>query len=246
MWNMSDRGMPRSYRMMEGFGVHTFRLVNDQDETVLVKFHWKPKLGVHSLTWEEAQLLGGMDPDLPPPDLYDAIEAGAFPEWELGIQVMPDTPEETFEGIDLLDPTKIVPEELAPVQPVGRIDAQPDADELLRRRPSRCLPPGHLVPGIDRDETNPLLQVRLFSYIDTQITRLGGPNFIADPGEPSHAPVNDMLPGRFHQDAVHAGAAPYKPNSLDGGCPFFAATTSMRSSTCRSRWPSRPRCGGTR
>src|SRR4051812_13874483 len=121
MWNMSDRGIPRSYRTMEGFGVHTFRLVNDAGETVLVKFHWKPALGVHSLDWEEAQLLSGIDPDFHRRDLYDAIEAGAYPEWELGLQVFPDTPEETFEGIDLLDPTKIVPEELAPVQPIGRM-----------------------------------------------------------------------------------------------------------------------------
>ena len=221
MWNMSDRGIPRSYRMMEGFGVHTFRLVNDQDETVLVKFHWKPKLGVHSLTWEEAQLLGGMDPDFHRRDLYDAIEAGAFPEWELGIQVMPDTPEETFEGIDLLDPTKIVPEELAPVQPVGRMTLNRTPTNFFAETEQVAFHPGHLVPGIDVTN-DPLLQVRLFSYIDTQITRLGGPNFSQIPVNRPHAPVNDMLRDGFHQDAVHAGAAPYTPNSLDGGCPFFA------------------------
>ena len=140
IWNMSDRGIPRSYRMMEGFGVHTFRLVNAEGTTVLVKFHWKPKLGVHSLTWEEAQMLGGLDPDFHRRDLYDAIEAGAFPEWELGIQVMPDTPEETFQGIDLLDPTKIVPEELVPVQPIGQDDPEQDALELLRRDRAGRLP----------------------------------------------------------------------------------------------------------
>ena len=119
IWNMSDRGIPRSYRTMEGFGVHTFRLINAEGATTLVKFHWKPRLGVHSLTWEEAQMLAGLDPDFHRRDLYDAIEAGAYPQWELGIQAFEDTPEQTFEGIDLLDPTKLVPEELAPVQPLG-------------------------------------------------------------------------------------------------------------------------------
>ena len=133
MWNMSDRGIPRSYRTMEGFGVHTFRLVNAEGETSLVKFHWKPKLGVHSLTWEEAQMLGGIDPDFHRRDLADAIESGAYPQWELGLQVFPDTPDETFEGIDLLDPTKLVPEEIAPVQPVGLLTLTAQPDELLRR-----------------------------------------------------------------------------------------------------------------
>ena len=121
LWNMSDRGIPRSYRMMEGFGVHSFRLVNAAGETVLVQFKWTPKLGVHSLTWEEAQIAAGVDPDFHRRDLADAIEAGAFPEWELGVQVFEDNEEQTFQGIDLLDSTKIVPEELVPVQPIGRL-----------------------------------------------------------------------------------------------------------------------------
>ena len=119
IWNMSDRALPRSYRTMEGFGVHTWRLVNAAGQTSLVKLHWKPKQGVHSLTWEEAQLAAGQDPDFHRRDLADAIEAGALPQWELGVQVMPDTEDETFEGIDLLDPTKMVPEELCPVQVIG-------------------------------------------------------------------------------------------------------------------------------
>jgi catalase len=221
MWNMSDRALPRSYRMMEGFGIHTFRLVNDAGETVLVKFHWKPKLGVHSLTWEEAQLLGGMDPDFHRRDLYDAIEAGAFPEWELGVQVFPDTPEQMFEGVDLLDPTKIVPEELAPVQRIGRLTLTANPTNFFAETEQVAFHPGHTVPGIDVTD-DPLLQARLFSYIDTQITRLGGPNFAQIPINRPHAPVNDMFRDGFHQDAVHGGAAPYKPNSLDGGCPFFA------------------------
>jgi catalase len=223
MWNMADRGIPRSYRMMEGFGVHTFRLVNEADETVLVKFHWKPKLGVHSLTWEEAQMLGGFDPDFHRRDLYDAIEAGAFPEWELGIQVMPDTPDETFEGIDLLDPTKIVPEELAPVQPIGKMTLNANPTNFFAETEQVAFHVGHLPPGIDVTN-DPLLQTRLFSYVDTQLTRLGGPNFAQIPINRPHAPVNDMHRDGFHQHAVHSGAAPYKPNSLDGGCPFFAGS----------------------
>jgi catalase len=218
---MSDRGIPRSYRMMEGFGVHTFRLVNEAGDTVLVKFHWKPKLGVHSLTWEEAQMIGGLDPDFHRRDLYDAIEAGAFPEWELGIQVMPDNPEETFEGIDLLDPTKIVPEELAPVQPVGKLTLNRVPSNFFAETEQVAFHLGHLPPGIDVTN-DPLLQARLFSYLDTQITRLGGPNFVQIPINRPHAPVNDMLREGFHQHGVHTGVAPYKPNSLDGGCPFFA------------------------
>ncbi|MDG4834430.1 catalase [Solwaraspora sp. WMMD1047] len=221
IWNMSDRGIPRSYRTMEGFGVHTFRLVNAAGETALAKFHWKPKLGVHSLTWEEAQLLGGLDPDFHRRDLYDAIEAGAFPEWELGIQVLPDTPEEVFAGIDLLDPTKIVPEELAPVQPVGKLVLNRTPTNFFAETEQVAFHLGHLPPGIDVTN-DPLLQGRLFSYVDTQLTRLGGPNFSQLPINRPHAPVNDMLRDGFHQQAVHAGVAPYRPNSLDGGNPFPA------------------------
>ncbi|MCF0096393.1 catalase [Micromonospora sp. MH99] len=221
MWNMSDRGIPRSYRTMEGFGVHTFRLVNEAGETVLAKFHWKPKLGVHSLTWEEAQMLGGIDPDFHRRDLYDAIEAGAFPEWELGIQVFPDTPEETFAGIDLLDATKIVPEELAEVQPIGRLVLNRTPTNFFAETEQVAFHLGHLPPGIDVTN-DPLLQGRLFSYVDTQLTRLGGPNFAQIPINRPHAAVNDMLRDGFHQHAVHAGVAPYRPNSLDGGNPFPA------------------------
>jgi catalase len=221
MWNMSDRGIPRSYRTMEGFGVHTFRLVNAAGETVLAKFHWKPKLGVHSLDWEEAQLLAGIDPDFHRRDLYDAIEAGAFPEWELGIQVFPDTPEETFAGIDLLDSTKMVPEELAPVQPIGRLVLNRTPRNFHAEVEQSAFHLGHLPPGIDVTN-DPLFQGRLFSYLDTQLTRLGGPNFGQIPINRPHAPVNDMQRDGFHQHAVHSGVAPYRPNSLDGGNPFPA------------------------
>lgn len=221
IWNMSDRGIPRSYRTMEGFGVHTFRLVDAESNTTLVKFHWKPKLGVHSLVWEEAQLAAGTDPDFHRRDLADAIETGAHPQWELGIQVFPDNPEQTFEGIDLLDSTKIVPEELAPVQPVGLLTLDRNPGNYFAETEQVAFHTGHLVPGIDVTD-DPLLAGRLFSYLDTQLTRLAGPNFHQIPINRPHAPVNDMLRDGFHQQAVHSGVAPYKPNTLDGGCPFFA------------------------
>jgi catalase len=219
IWNMSDRAIPRSYRMMEGFGVHTFRLTNAAGETSLVKFHWKPALGVHSLTWEEAQLLGGLDPDYHRRDLYDAIESGAFPEWELGVQVLQDNPEQTFEGIDLLDPTKFVPEELAPIQPVGRMTLHGNPTNFFAETEQVAFHTGHLVPGIDASD-DPLLAARNFSYPDTQLTRLGGPNFAQIPINRPHVAVNDNHRDGFMQQAVHGGVAPYRPNSLDGGCPF--------------------------
>ncbi|ATZ28583.1 Catalase HPII [Streptomyces lavendulae subsp. lavendulae] len=223
IWNMSDRAIPRSFRMMEGFGIHTFRLVNAKGATTLVKFHWKPKLGVHSLVWEEAQITSGTDPDFHRRDLADAIEAGAFPQWELGIQTFPDTPEQTFEGIDLLDPTKIVPEELAPVRAIGLMTLNANPANYFAETEQVAFHPGHLVPGIDVTD-DPLLAGRLFSYLDTQISRLGGPNFAQIPVNRPHAPVNDMLRDGMHQSAVHTGVAPYRPNSLDGGCPFLAGT----------------------
>ncbi|MFF8729501.1 catalase [Streptomyces sp. NPDC015171] len=221
LWNMSDRGIPRSYRTMEGFGVHTFRLVDADGGTTLVKFHWKPKLGVHSLVWEEAQIASGVDPDFHRRDLADAIESGAYPEWEFGIQTFPDTPDQTFEGIDLLDPTNIVPEELAPVQPIGLLTLDRNPSNFFAETEQVAFHVGHLVPGIDITD-DPLLAGRLFSYLDTQITRLGGPNFPQLPINRPHAPVNDMLRDGMHQTAVHRGVAPYRPNSLDGGCPFTA------------------------
>ena len=223
MWNMSDRGIPRSYRMMQGFGVHTFRMVNARGETSLVKFHWRPKLGTHALTWEEAQLAAGKDPDFHRRDLADAIEAGAHPQWDLALQVMPDTEDETFEGIDLLDPTKFVPEELAPLQVVGTMTLTANPTNYFAETEQVAFHPGHLVPGIDVTN-DPLLQGRLFSYIDTQLTRLGGPNFAQLPINRPHADVNDMQRDGMHQTAVHSGVAPYKPNSLDGGCPFHAGS----------------------
>ena len=220
MWLMSGRGVPHTYRTMEGFGVNTFRLVAHDGATTLVKFFWKPRLGTHSLVWEEAQLIAGADPDFHRRDLYDAIEAGALPQWELGIQTFPDTEDQMFHGIDLLDPTKFVPEELAPVQPVGLLTLTGTPTNFFAEVEQVAFHPGHLVPGIDVSN-DPLLQGRLFSYLDTQLTRLGGPNFPQIPVNRPHVPVNDMLRDGFHQDAVHVGnASHYRPNSIDGGCPF--------------------------
>ena len=219
MWVMSDRAIPRSYRTMEGFGVHTFRLVNAAGASSLVKFHWKPTAGTHSLVWEESQKLGGIDPDFHRRDLWNAIEAGAFPQWDLGVQVMPDNEEQTFEGIDLLDPTKIVPEELCPVQLVGRMTLDANPANFFAETEQVAFHPGHVPPGIDLTD-DPLLHARLFSYLDTQITRLGGPNFAQLPINRPAAPVNDNLRDGFGQQAVHTGRAPYSPNSIGGGCPF--------------------------
>ncbi|GAB3621436.1 catalase CatB [Glutamicibacter endophyticus] len=225
MWNMSDRGIPRSYRMMEGFGVHTFRLINAEGRSSLVKFHWKPRLGVHSLTWEEAQLAAGADPDFHRRDLAEAIDAGQYPEWELGVQIFPDDGTAAFEGIDLLDPTKFVPEELAPVQALGKMQLNRNPENYFAQTEQVAFHPGHLVPGIDVTD-DPLLQARLFSYLDTQITRLGGPNFAQIPINRPHSPVNDMFRDGYHQHNVPQGIAPYKPNSMDGGCPYLAQVTS--------------------
>ncbi len=205
-WNMSDRGIPRSYRTMEGFGVHTFRLVDRKGNTHLVKFHWKPVAGVHSLVWEEAQIAAGVDPDFHRRDLADAIEAGAFPEWELGVQVMPDDGTETFEGIDLLDPTKIVPEELVPVQKLGRLTLNRNPTNYFAETEQVAFHTGNLVPGIEVTN-DPLMQARMFSYLDTQLTRLGGPNFSQLPINRPHVPVNDMLRDGMHQTAIHTGCA---------------------------------------
>jgi catalase len=221
MWNMSDRGIPRSYRTMEGFGVHTFRLVAENGETRLVKFHWKPLAGVHSLVWEEAQIAAGVDPDFHRRDMSDGIKAGAPLEYEFGIQVMPDDGTETYEGIDLLDPTKIVPEELVPVQPIGKLTLDANPTNYFAETEQVTFHTGHLVPGIEVTN-DPLMQARLFSYLDTQITRLGGPNFSQLPINRPHAPVNDMLRDGMHQTAVHTGLAPYLSNSVDDGEPAVA------------------------
>jgi catalase len=221
-WNMSDRGIPRSYRTMEGFGVHTFRLVDAKGKTSLVKWHWKPVAGVHSLVWEEAQITAGVDPDFHRRDLADGIDAGAPFEYELGIQVMPDDGTDSFEGIDLLDPTKLVPEELVPVQLVGKLTLDRNPTNYFAETEQVAFHTGNLVPGIEVTN-DPLMQARLFSYLDTQLTRLGGPNFTQLPINQPRCPVNDMLRDGMHQTAIHTGIAPYRPNSVDDGVPVLAS-----------------------
>jgi catalase len=219
MWVMSDRAIPRSLRTMEGFGVHTFRLVNAKGKTTLVKFHWKPASGKASLIWEEAQKLGGIDPDFHRRDLWDCIEAGTFPEWELGIQVFPDNDEQTFKGIDLLDPTKLIPEELAPVKIIGRMTLNKNPSNYFAETEQVAFCTAHVPRGIDFTD-DPLLQARNFSYLDTQLTRLGGPNFDQLPINRPRSPVNTTQRDGFSQQAVFEGTTPYTPNSLGGGCPF--------------------------
>jgi catalase len=207
---------------MEGFGVHTFRLVNAAGAGSLVKFHWKPIAGVHSLVWEEAQLAAGCDPDFHRRDMADGIDAGAFLEWELGIQVMPDDGSDSFMGIDLLDPTKLVPEELAPVQLIGKMTLNRNPTNYFAETEQVAFHTGHLVPGIEVTN-DPLMQGRLFSYLDTQLTRLGGPNFAQLPINAPHCPVNDLLRDGMHQTAIHTGGAAYLPNSIDGNQPVVAS-----------------------
>jgi catalase len=221
MWLMSDRAIPRSFRTMEGFGVHTFRLVNAKGKTTLVKFHWKPTAGKASLVWEEAQKLSGIDPDFHRRDLWDCIEAGVFPEWELGIQVFPDNKEQTFHGIDLLDPTKLIPEELSPVQIIGRMTLNANPTNYFAETEQVAFCTAHVPRGIDFTD-DPLLQARNFSYLDTQLTRLGGPNFDQLPINRPHSPVNTTQRDGFGQQAIPEGISAYNPNSLGGGCPFPA------------------------
>ncbi len=175
MWVMSDRAIPRSFRMMEGFGVHTFRLVTATGASRFVKFHWKPTLGLHSLVWDEAQQLQGKDPDFHRRDLWEAIETGNYPEWELGVQVVEEAEADSL-GIDLLDPTKIIPEEKVPVRPLGKLTLNRNPTNFFAETEQVAFCVQNVVPGIDFTD-DPLLQARLFSYLDTQLTRLGGPNF---------------------------------------------------------------------
>src|ERR1044071_4109594 len=220
MWLMSDRAIPRSYRMMEGFGVHTFRLINAEGKASFVKFHWKPLLGVHSVAWDEAQKISGKDPDFHRRDLWDAIENGAFPEWELGIQVVPEEDEHKFD-FDLLDPTKIIPEELVPVRRIGKLTLNRNPDNFFAETEQVAFHVGHIVPGIDFTN-DPLIQGRLFSYLDTQLTRLGGSNFHEIPINRPIAPVHNNQRDGFMRQTVNRGHTSYEPNSLRGGCPFQA------------------------
>ena len=220
MWQMSDRALPRSLATMQGFGVHSFRFVNDAGESVFVKFHWNPKYGTHSLVWDEAVKISGADPDYHRRDLWERIESGAYPEWELGVQIFTEEQAEQF-SFDILDATKLIPEELVPVQAVGRMVLNRNPDNFFAETEQVAFCTAHVVPGIDFSN-DPLLAGRIHSYIDTQISRLGGPNFHE---LPINAPINQVHNNQrdgMHRQAVHRGNVAYEPNSLGGGCPFQA------------------------
>jgi len=220
MWVMSDRALPRSYRMMEGFGVHTFRFINAEGVSSFVKFHWKPLLGVHSVAWDEAQNISGKDPDFHRRDLWDAIESGNFPEWELGVQIVSEEDEFKFD-FDLLDSTKIIPEELVPVQRIGKMTLNRNPDNFFAETEQAAFHIGHVVPGIDFTN-DPLLQGRLFSYTDTQLIRLGGPNFQQIPINRPIVPVRNNQRDGYMRQTIEKGKSSYEPNSLGGGYPVQA------------------------
>ena len=219
MWVMSDRALPRSFATMEGFGVHTFRLINSRDEARFVKFHWKPAKGVQSLVWDEAQKISGKDPDFNRRDLFESIERGDYPQWELGLQIVEEKDEHKFD-FDLLDPTKIIPEELVPVRKVGRLTLNRNPDNFFAETEQVAFHVGHVVPGIDFTN-DPLLQGRLFSYIDTQLRRVG-PNFHELPINRSLASVKNNQRDAMSRTTINRGRVAYFPNSLGGGCPMHA------------------------
>ncbi len=227
MWAMSDRAIPRSYRMMQGFGVHTFRFVNASGDSTFVKFHWTPKAGTHSLDWDEAVKISGADPDFHRRDLWESIEAGAFPEYELGVQLFTEAQAEKF-SFDILDATKLVPEELVPVVPVGRMVLNRNPDNFFAETEQVAFCASHIVPGLDFTN-DPLLAGRLHSYQDTQISRLGGANFHEIPINASVAEVHNNQRDGMHRQAINRGRVSYEPNSLAGGCPFQAGMKGLRS-----------------
>jgi catalase len=220
MWIMSDRAIPRSLRMMQGFGVHTFRLINDAGKSVFCKFHWKPLLGTHSLVWDEAVKLMGADPDFHRRDLWEAIESGHYPEWELGCQIFTEEQAEAF-SFDVLDSTKLVPEEMVPITAVGRMVLNRNPDNFFAETEQVAFCTAHVVPGIDFSN-DPLLHGRHHSYLDTQISRLGGPNFHEIPINSPVVPVHNNQRDGLHRQAIARGRVAYEPNSLGGGCPFQA------------------------
>ena len=230
LWQMSDRAIPRSYRTMQGFGVHSFRFVNAAGESRFVKFHWTPLAGTHSLLWDEAVKISGADPDFHRRDLWEAIEAGEYPEYELGVQVFTEAQAEAF-SFDVLDATKIVPEELVPVRPVGRLVLNRNPDNFFAETEQVAFCTAHIVPGIDFSN-DPLLAGRIHSYVDTQLLRLGGPNFHEIPINAPVVQVHNNQRDGFHRQTIDRGRVNYEPNSLGGGCPFQAGAaagfTSLR------------------
>jgi catalase len=227
LWVMSDRAIPRSYRMMQGFGVHSFRFVNEAGRSVFVKFHWNPVAGTHSLAWDEAVKISGADPDFHRRDLWEAIESGNYPEYELGVQIFNEKQAEGF-SFDVLDSTKLIPEELVPVRPIGRMVLNRNPDNFFAETEQVAFCTAHIVPGIDFSN-DPLLAGRIHSYVDTQISRLGGPNFHEIPINAPIAQVHNNQRDGMHRQAIPRGAVAYEPNSLAGGCPFQAGRVGFMS-----------------
>ena len=227
MWAMSDRALPRSYRMMQGFGVHTFRLLNEQGKSTFVKFHWRPVAGTHSLDWDECVKISGADPDFHRRDLWEAIEAGAYPEYELSFQMFSEKQAEAF-SFDVLDATKLVPEELVPLTPVGKMVLNRNPDNFFAETEQVAFCAAHIVPGLDFTN-DPLLAGRIHSYQDTQISRLGGPNFHEIPINAPVAQSHNNQRDGMHRQAINRGRVAYEPNSLGGGCPFQAGTAGFTS-----------------
>ena len=221
MWLMSDRAVPRSFRTMDGFGVHAFRFVNEEGKSHFVKFNWKSTLGVHSLVWDEAQKVAGKDPDFNRRDLHEAIEKGAYPEYELGVQIIPEEDEHKFD-FDLLDATKIWPQEEIPIQIVGKMTLNRNVDNVFAETEQVAFHPGHVVPGIDFSN-DPLLQGRLFSYTDTQLIRLGGPNFHELPINRPVCPFSNNQRDGYNRQTINKGQVAYHNNSLANNTPAPAS-----------------------
>ena len=227
MWAMSDRALPRSLRMMEGFGVHTFRLVNGAGASTFVKFHWRPKLGLQSTVWDEAVKIAGADPDFQRRDMFDAISAGAYPEWEFAVQLFTQEEADTF-PFDHLDPTKLIPEELVPLQVVGRMVLDRWPDNFFAETEQVAFCPSHVVPGIDFSN-DPLLQGRLFSYLDTQLSRLGSPNFHQLPVNAPKCPFTNQQRDGHMQMAQPKGRVAYEPSTLMDDSPRENPRSGFRS-----------------
>ncbi|MBA4143744.1 MAG: catalase [Nitrosospira sp.] len=227
LWVMSDRGIPRSFRMMQGFGVHTFRLIAANGDSRFVKFHWRPLAGTHSLDWDEAVKISGADPDFHRRDLWEAIECGAYPEYEFGMQIFTEAQAEEF-SFDVLDATKIVPEELIPIRPVGKMVLNRNPDNFFAETEQVAFCAAHIVPGLDFSN-DPLLAGRIHSYVDTQLSRLGGPNFHEIPINSPVAQVHNNQRDGMHRQAINRGRVAYEPNSLAGGCPFQTGTAGFTS-----------------
>jgi catalase len=240
MWAMSDRAIPRSLRMIEGFGIHTFRLVDGTGASTFVKFHWRPKLGLQSLVWDEAVKIAGADQDYHRRDMFEAIQSGNFPEWDLAVQLFTQEQADQF-PFDHLDPTKLIPEELIPLTVIGRMVLDRWPDNFFAETEQVAFCPSHVVPGIDFSD-DPLLQGRLFSYLDTQLSRLGSANFHQLPINAPKCPFANQQRDGHMQMAVPKGRVAYEPSSLDPasaretprGFTSFAAPTDGAKSRIRA------------